>query len=134
MQRQLLDALVPEIQKTSQLVQEITSASVEQNAGAGLINSAILQLNAVTQQNAVSSGEMANSAEELSSQADSLRSAVSFFKLDDDRNVPKRTHHIQKSPTEHKQVKTAVQMAKKNSATKQDLLTPTVIDSDFESF
>ena len=132
--RQLLDALVPEIQKTSQLVQEITSASMEQNAGAGLINSAILQLNAVTQQNAVSSGEMANSAEELSLQADSLRSAVSFFKLDDNRNVPKRTHQIQKSHTEHKQVKNVVQPVKKINATKQDLLTPTVVDSDFESF
>ncbi len=112
--RRLLDALVPEIQKTSQLVQEIASASMEQNAGADQINSAIQQLNAVTRQNAASSGEMANSAEELSSQADSLRSAVSFFKLDDDRNVPKRTHHIQKSHTEHKQVKTDVQRTKKN--------------------
>ena len=86
----MLDALVPEIQKTSQLVQEIASASMEQNAGTDQINSAIQQLNAVTRQNAASSGDMANSAEELSSQADSLRSAVSFFKLDDDRNVPKR--------------------------------------------
>ena len=81
--RHLLDALVPEIQKTSQLVQEIASASIEQNAGAELINNAILQLNTVTRQNAVSSGEMANSAEELSSQADSLKNAVSFFKLND---------------------------------------------------
>jgi methyl-accepting chemotaxis protein len=132
--RLLLDALVPEIQKTSQLVQEITSASVEQNAGADLINSAILQLNAVTQQNAISSEEMANSAEELSSQADSLRSAVSFFKLDDDRNIPKRTQQLQKLKTEHKQVKTVVNRSKKISATKPDLLTPTVADSDFESF
>ena len=85
--RQLLDALVPEIQKTSQLVQEIASASIEQNAGADQINSAIQQLNLVTQQNAASSEEMATSAEELSSQADSLKSAVSFFKLDDDKYV-----------------------------------------------
>jgi methyl-accepting chemotaxis protein len=132
--RLLLDALVPEIQKTSQLVQEITSASIEQNAGTGLINSAILQLNAVTQQNALSSGEMANSAEELSSQADSLRSAVSFFKLDDDRNVPKRTHHIQKSHIEHKQVKTVVRQVKKMNTAKPDLLAPAAADSDFENF
>jgi methyl-accepting chemotaxis protein len=132
--RLLLDALVPEIQKTSQLVQEITSASIEQNAGTGLINSAILQLNAVTQQNALSSGEMANSAEELASQADSLRSAVSFFKLDDDRNVPKRTHHIQKSHIEHKQVKTVVRQVKKMNTAKPDLLAPAAADSDFENF
>jgi methyl-accepting chemotaxis protein len=46
--RKLLDALVPEIQKTSQLVQEIASASIEQNAGTDQINSAIQQLNTIT--------------------------------------------------------------------------------------
>jgi methyl-accepting chemotaxis protein len=132
--RHLLDALVPEIQKTSQLVQEITSASIEQNAGAGLINSAILLLNAVTQQNAVSSGEMANSAVELSSQADGLRSAVSFFKLNNDSNISKRSHHIQKSHIERKQVKTDNLRVRKTIAAKQDLLTPAAADSDFESF
>jgi methyl-accepting chemotaxis protein len=132
--RHLLDALVPEIQKTSQLVQEITSASIEQNTGAGLINSAILQLNAVTQQNAVSSGEMANSAEELSSQAERLRSAVSFFKLNDDKMVSKRSHHLQKSHMEHNKVKADVLRVRKMNAAKQDLLTPAAADSDFESF
>jgi methyl-accepting chemotaxis protein len=132
--RHLLDALVPEIQKTSQLVQEISSASIEQNAGAGLINSAILLLNAVTQQNAVSSGEMANSAEELSSQADGLRSAVSFFKLNDDSNISKRSHPIQKSHMERKGDKTDVQRVRKMNAVKQDMLAPAAADSDFESF
>lgn len=132
--RHLLDALVPEIQKTSQLVQEITSASIEQNTGAGLINSAILQLNAVTQQNAISSGEMANSAEELSSQADGLRRAVLFFKLNDDSNISNRSQHIQKSHMEHKKVKTDVQRVRKITTAKQDLLTPAAADSDFESF
>ncbi len=55
--KRLLDALVPEIQKTSQLVQEIASASMEQNAGTVQINSAIQQLNTVTRQNAASSGK-----------------------------------------------------------------------------
>jgi len=132
--RHLLDALVPEIQKTSQLVQEITSASIEQNTGAGLINSAILQLNAVTQQNAVSSGEMANSAEELSSQAERLRSAVSFFKLDDNQIVLKISHHLPKSHIEHRKGKTDVQRVRKITTAKQDLLTPAAADSDFESF
>jgi methyl-accepting chemotaxis protein len=80
--RELLDSLVPEIQKTSQLVQEITSASVEQNTGADQINSAIQQLNIVTQQNAAASEEMATSAEELSSQAESLRDVISYFKIE----------------------------------------------------
>jgi methyl-accepting chemotaxis protein len=85
--RESLDALVPEIQKTSQLVQEITAASIEQNSGADQINSAIQQLNVVTQQNAASSEEMATSAEELSSQAESLKEAVSFFKIDEEHKA-----------------------------------------------
>ncbi len=75
-----LEDLVPEIEKTAKLVEEITSASMEQNSGADQINSAIQQLNQVTQQNAAASEEMATSAEELSSQADSLRELVAFFK------------------------------------------------------
>jgi len=83
-----LDALVPEIQKTSLLVQEIAAASVEQNTGADQINSAIQQLSVVTQQNAASSEEMASSAEELSSQAESLKDVVSFFKTGEEFQTP----------------------------------------------
>lgn len=77
----MLDALVPEIQKTAQLVQEIASASIEQNSGADQINTSIQQLSSVTQQNASSSEEMATSAEELSTQADSLKQLIAFFKI-----------------------------------------------------
>ena len=47
---------------------------------------------------------------------------------------PKESHPIQKSNTEHKQVKTEVQRVRKINATKPDLVTPPVVDSDFESF
>jgi methyl-accepting chemotaxis protein len=80
--KQMLDALLPEIQRTSVLIKEIASGSLEQNAGADQINSALQQLNLVTQQNAASSEELATSAEELSSQADSLKQTVSFFKIE----------------------------------------------------
>jgi methyl-accepting chemotaxis protein len=80
--KKMLDALVPEIQKTSLLIKEIASASMEQNSGADQINAAIQQLNMVTQQNAASSEELATSAEELSSQADTLKDTVSFFKIE----------------------------------------------------
>jgi methyl-accepting chemotaxis protein len=79
---ELLKSAVPGIQKTSELVQEITAASVEQNGGAEQINSAIQQLNYVVQQNAAIAEEMAASAEELNAQADQLRSAISFFNVD----------------------------------------------------
>jgi len=78
-----LQQVVPEIEKTARLVQEITAASNEMNSGADQVNSAVQQLNQVTQQNAASSEELATSAEELSSQADQLKQIVSFFKVDD---------------------------------------------------
>jgi methyl-accepting chemotaxis protein len=132
--KHLLEALVPEIQKTSQLVQEIASASIEQNAGTDQINSAIQQLNIVTRQNAAASGEMASSAEELSSQAGNLRSAVSFFKLDDNKYISKRSPQVKKSQKDPKQVKTTFQREGKINAARQDLQTPQVADSDFEKF
>lgn len=81
----MMEKLLPEINKTAQLVQEIAAASIEQNSGADQVNSAIQQLNQVTQQNAAASEEMATSSEELASQADQLLEMVSYFKLDQER-------------------------------------------------
>jgi methyl-accepting chemotaxis protein len=78
----LLEQIVPNIQKTSRLVQEISASSMEQNSGAEQVNSAIQQLNQVIQQNAAASEEMATSSEELSSQAEQLKDTISFFKID----------------------------------------------------
>ncbi|MDJ1479707.1 HAMP domain-containing methyl-accepting chemotaxis protein [Cytophagaceae bacterium YF14B1] len=78
----ILEQLVPNIQKTSRLVQEISAASIEQNSGAEQISTAIQQLNQVIQQNAASSEEMATSAEELSAQAEQLKDAIAFFKIE----------------------------------------------------
>jgi methyl-accepting chemotaxis protein len=77
----LLDTIVPEIEKTAKLVQEISAASIEQNAGASQINKAIQQLNQVTQQNASASEELATSAEELANQSGVLRELIGFFKV-----------------------------------------------------
>jgi methyl-accepting chemotaxis protein len=76
-----LAEIVPEIEKTSKLVQEITAASNEMNSGADQVNNAIQQLNQVTQQNAASSEELATSAEELSSQAEQLKQVISYFNI-----------------------------------------------------
>ena len=78
----LLAEIVPNIRKTSDLVQEITAASTEQSSGVGQINSAVSQLNTTTQQNASSSEELAATSEEMSSQAEQLQHTMSFFKLD----------------------------------------------------
>jgi methyl-accepting chemotaxis protein len=79
----MLGKLVPDIQKTAELVQEISAASKEQTSGADQINSAIQQLNRVIQQNAGMSEEMSTTGEELSSQAEQLLSMVSFFKVNE---------------------------------------------------
>ncbi|GGB86163.1 HAMP domain-containing methyl-accepting chemotaxis protein [Pseudoduganella buxea] len=78
----LLDEIVPNIRRTSDLVQEITAASEEQSAGVGQINAAVGQMSQGTQQNASSSEELAATAEEMSSQAEQLQQAIGFFHLD----------------------------------------------------
>lgn len=78
----LMSNLIPEIEKTAKLVQEIAAASIEQNSGSDQINSAIQQLNQVTQQNAAASEELATSSEELSSQAEQLKELIGFFNLE----------------------------------------------------
>jgi len=78
----MLEQLVPDIQKTAELVSEISAASGEMNTGAEQINKAIQQLDQVTQQNASASEEMASTSEELAGQADMLVDAVAFFKVD----------------------------------------------------
>jgi len=81
---EMLDKLVPDIQRTAELVQEITAASKEQDTGAEQINKALQQLEQVIQQNASASEEMASTTEELTGQADQLVSAISFFRTGGD--------------------------------------------------
>ncbi|NTV09900.1 MAG: HAMP domain-containing protein, partial [Zoogloea sp.] len=78
----LLDAIVPSIKKTSDLVQEIASASQEQSSGVAQINNAMGQLNQATQQNASASEELAATAEELGGQARHLQQLMQFFTIE----------------------------------------------------
>jgi methyl-accepting chemotaxis protein len=112
---QMLAKLVPDIQKTAELVQEISAASKEQASGTDQINGAIQQLNQVVQQNAGAAEEMSSTAEELSSQAEQLLDTVSFFKVDtgnrigagktavEVRKQGKPGHHIQIAHLAHKE-------------------------------
>ncbi|WP_371868180.1 methyl-accepting chemotaxis protein [Pseudoduganella rivuli] len=78
---QLLGQMVPNIKRTSDLVQEISAASEEQSSGVAQINSAVQQLSQTTQQNAASSEELAATAEEMSGQAEQLQHTMGFFKV-----------------------------------------------------
>jgi methyl-accepting chemotaxis protein len=78
----MLNKLVPDIQKTAELVAEINAASAEQNKGIQQVNTAVQQFNQVVQSNASASEELASTSEELASQADELKNRLEFFKID----------------------------------------------------
>jgi methyl-accepting chemotaxis protein len=77
----LINELIPEIEKTAKLVQEIASSSREQNAGVDQVNNAINDLNHIIQQNAAASEELATSSEELAGQAQQMKEAIEYFKV-----------------------------------------------------
>jgi methyl-accepting chemotaxis protein len=77
----LLGKIVPDIEKTAELVQEIAAASREQETGSDQVNLAIQQLDKVIQQNASASEEVASTSEELSGQAVQLQEVIRFFKI-----------------------------------------------------
>jgi methyl-accepting chemotaxis protein len=84
---EMLEKLVPDIQRTAELVQEISAASKEQDTGAEQINKALQQLEQVIQQNASASEEMASTTEELTGQSEQLVGALSFFHTGDEEGA-----------------------------------------------
>ncbi len=80
---EMLGRIVPDIQRTAELVQEISAACKEQDTGVEQINKAIQQLDQVIQQNASASEEMASTSEELASQAEQLQTTISFFRIEE---------------------------------------------------
>lgn len=74
--------LVPDIEKTTQLIKEIAAASLEQKTGADQINLAMQQLNNITQENASASDQLTSSSEQLSYLANSLKEAIAFFQIE----------------------------------------------------
>jgi methyl-accepting chemotaxis protein len=138
----MLVKLVPDIQKTAELVQEISASSKEQAGGTDQINSAIQQLNEVVQENAGAAEEMASTSEELSSQADQLQNTISFFKVSNEDAQPLRSpsrqtaKRVQSSPQVFHLAKTEKGGGKgvhldlgKQSQTKEDHR-----DDEFEKF
>ncbi|MCP4392156.1 MAG: methyl-accepting chemotaxis protein [Gammaproteobacteria bacterium] len=78
----MLEQLVPDIQRTAELVQEISTSTREQDTGAEEINRGLQELDQVVQQSATASEELATTSEQLTLQAGQLRQSMSFFKLD----------------------------------------------------
>jgi methyl-accepting chemotaxis protein len=78
--------IVPEIERTAKLVQDIAAASMEQNTGVDQINNSIQQLNRITQQNAIVSDEISKNSKALYDYADELKSLTSFFKIEQNQS------------------------------------------------
>ncbi len=118
---QLIEELLPEIQNTSKLVQEIAATSSEQNSGADQVNNAIQQLNQVIQQNAASSEEMATSSEELASQAEQLKELMAYFKTgkDDISSLVNEKKNEKQEPSEISVTEAPVEKQKKTGKTIQ---------------
>lgn len=84
---EMINKLVPDIQKTAALVQEISAASAEQNSGAMQMSKAIQQLDKVTQQTASSSEEMSSMSENLAHQAEQVMDILRFFTIDSEKDA-----------------------------------------------
>jgi len=145
---EMLTRLVPDIQRTAELVQEIAAATGEQNAGADQINKAIQQLDQVIQQNASASEEMASTSEELSSQAQQLQQTMSFFRVDEGAHQtlrprkpkalpagPSAAHAPAPRPARSTMKPSAKPAARKTASGGVDLdLSADVDDGEFEKF
>lgn len=71
--------MLPGIQKTADLVTEISASSNQQKDGTEQINAGVQQMSQISQNGAASAEELAATAEELSSQAESLTDHLAFF-------------------------------------------------------
>jgi methyl-accepting chemotaxis protein len=138
----LLTEILPSIENTAKLVQEINAASNEQSAGATQVNQGLQELNVVTQQNASASEELATSAEELAGQAEQLTDIISFFKIEQTKNDNKTTRklaHKAMRVSKNKEKYNRNESYESNTSPKKEVLTINMdeaipSDSEFETF
>jgi methyl-accepting chemotaxis protein len=139
---EMLEKLVPDIQKTAELVKEISAASNEQNTGAEQINTALQQLEKIIQQNASAAEEMASTSEELSGQSDQLMNAIDFFQVEGvGQAAPAHQKDAAKAPKSHApaeihRLAASVAKPKKNGrgGVALSLRTEDNLDSEFERY
>jgi methyl-accepting chemotaxis protein len=78
---QTMEEIVASIRRVTDIVAEISSASVEQSSGVQQVGDAVSQMDRTTQQNAALVEESAAAADSLKGQAEHLVKAVAVFKL-----------------------------------------------------
>lgn len=123
----LLSTLVPNIQKTSEIIQEISSASYEQNTGVEQINTALTQLDNIIQQNASVAEETAATSETLATQAEEMKDQIAFFYLGDTKKTILKIEN-------RKEVKTAIKEKHEISTGITVIDEKDYTDTDFSDF
>jgi len=106
----LLNELLPELKRTTTVVQEISAASSEQLENATQVNKAMIQLASVIQQNSAASEELASISEEFLHQSECIKGDISYFKLDEnDRDTMDELQSLlAKYTNEIKNIKTQI--------------------------
>ncbi len=125
----MLNKILPDIQRTATLVQEISAASIEQNAGTEQINKGMQQLDTVIQQNSSSSEEMAATAEEMSAQAAELQATIEALTGSKQKTVPHRVAFDKSATTKRMSTKKDGAVLKLSSSNQDDW---DELDKDFE--
>ena len=87
---QTMGLIVTSIRQVADIMGEITAATQEQSNGIEEVNTAITQMDEMTQQNAALVEQAAAAAESMQEQAQKLAAAVSIFKLDGDHQAARR--------------------------------------------
>ena len=138
----LLAELVPAIRKTADLVQEVAAASREQASGINQVNRAIGHMDQVTQRNAAAGEELASTAEEVASQAESLQQLIAFFKVGGHQkpsgpivipssHQPQPVHMAMSAATD---LKLKTMLAERARQTHAGAIDPTSVDAEFQRF
>jgi methyl-accepting chemotaxis protein len=78
----LLQKLIPDVNQTSKLIQDIAKLTSEQLANMDQINISIQELNLVSQENSVAAEELATGAEALNEQSKQFEESINYFRLD----------------------------------------------------
>jgi methyl-accepting chemotaxis protein len=76
-----MNEIVSSVQRVTDIIGEIAAAAAEQGQGIGQVNTAVVQLDSMTQQNAALVEQSAAAAESLKEQAERLQQVVSTFSV-----------------------------------------------------
>jgi methyl-accepting chemotaxis protein-1 (serine sensor receptor) len=91
---QTMTEIIGSVQRVTDIIAEISAASVEQSTGIDQIAQAVTQMDEVTQQNAALVEQAAAAAQSLEEQALSLRDAVAVFKLGREGGVERPNENV----------------------------------------